>query len=130
MKANLLLQDGTLFTGKSFGAEGEKCGEVVFNTSMCGYQEILTDPSYRDQIITMTYPLQGNYGTNTDDVESDRVQVAGFVVKENSAVTSSWRSEKSLSRYLKDAGVMGIEGLDTRMLVRHIREKGAMNGII
>jgi carbamoyl-phosphate synthase small subunit len=130
MKAILLLEDGTMFEGKSFGAEGEKCGEVVFNTSLSGYQEILTDPSYRDQIITMTYPLQGNYGTNAEDVESNRVQVAGFVVKENSVIASSWRSEKTLSDYLKDAGVMGIEGLDTRMLVRHIRTKGAMNGIL
>ncbi len=130
MKAVLLLEDGTKFIGKSFGAEGEKCGEVVFNTAMCGYQEILTDPSYRDQIVTMTYPLQGNYGTNPSDAESSRIQAAGFIVKENSAAVSNWRSTKSLSDYLKESGVMGIDGIDTRMLVKHIREKGAMNGII
>jgi carbamoyl-phosphate synthase small subunit len=130
MKANLLLKDGTLFEGRSFGAEGEKVGEVVFNTSMCGYQEVLTDPSYCEQIVTMTYPLLGNYGTNALDVESDKVQVAGFLVKENSGRASNWRSRETLSEYLKKAGVIGIEGIDTRMLVRHIREKGAMSGVL
>jgi carbamoyl-phosphate synthase small subunit len=130
MKAILLLKDGTLFEGRVFGAQGEKCGEVVFNTSMCGYQEVLTDPSYCEQIVTMTYPLIGNYGINPLDVESDKVQVAGFVVKENSSRESNWRSKETLSDYLKRAGVIGIEGIDTRMLVRHIREKGAMSGIL
>jgi len=130
MKAILLLKDGTLFEGRSFGAEGEKVGEVVFNTSMCGYQEVLTDPSYCEQIVTMTYTLMGNYGTNALDVESDKVQVAGFVVKENSARASNWRCREPLSEYLRKAGVIGIEGIDTRMLVRHIREKGAMSGIL
>lgn len=130
MKAILLLQDGTVFEGRGYGAHTEKCGEVVFNTSMCGYQEILTDPSYRDQIITMTYPLEGNYGANPADAESDRVQAAGFVVKESCRRESNFRSKTSLSAYLKKAEVAGIENIDTRMLVRHIREKGAMNGIL
>jgi len=130
MKAILLLEDGTVFEGSSYGATIEKCGEVVFNTSMCGYQEILTDPSYCDQIIVMTYPLQGNYGVNPDDVESSRVRVSGFVVKENCRKESNFRSKDSLSGYLKKAGIPGIENIDTRMVVRHIREKGAMNGIL
>src|SRR4030042_6424287 len=119
VKAVLLLEDGTCFEGRAFGAPGQRCGEVVFNTSMCGYQEILTDPSYRDQIITMTYPLEGNYGVNPLDVESGRVQAAGFIVKENCAHESNFRSTSSLSGYLKKAGVTGIENIDTRMLVRH-----------
>ncbi|MFH0919104.1 MAG: glutamine-hydrolyzing carbamoyl-phosphate synthase small subunit [Fibrobacterota bacterium] len=130
MKAILLLKDGTRFEGRSFGASGQKCGEVVFNTSLCGYQEVLTDPSYCEQIVTMTYPLQGNYGINPQDVESGKVQVAGFVVKENCPYPSNYRSTETLSDYLAKAGVMGIEGIDTRMLVRHIREKGAMTGIL
>ena len=130
MKAILLLEDGTVFEGKSYGAKGFKCGEVVFNTSMTGYQEILTDPSYYEQIITMTYPLIGNYGTNALDVESVKPWVSGFIVKENCDYPSNWRNGKSLSDYLSENGVVGLEGIDTRKLVRHIRTKGAMRGII
>ncbi|MCX5634416.1 MAG: glutamine-hydrolyzing carbamoyl-phosphate synthase small subunit [Planctomycetota bacterium] len=130
MKAILLLEDGTVFEGTSFGVKGQSCGEVVFNTSMCGYQEILTDPSYNEQIITMTYPLIGNYGTNTDDSESRKVFAAGFIVKENCDYPSNWRNTESLSDYLKRNGVVGLEDIDTRKLVRHIRTKGAMRGII
>jgi len=130
VKAILLLEDGTVFEGTSFGAKGQSCGEVVFNTAMCGYQEILTDPSYYEQIITMTYPLIGNYGTNTDDSESRKVFAAGFIVKENCDYPSNWRNTESLSDYLKRNGVVGLEGIDTRKLVRHIRTKGAMRGII
>ena len=130
MKAVLLLEDGTVFQGTSFGAEGMRCGEVVFNTSMTGYQEILTDPSYHEQIITMTYPMIGNYGTNTQDWESRKLFAAGFIVKENCPFPSNWRSDNSLSDYLKENGVVGLEGIDTRKLVRHIRTQGAMRGII
>ncbi|MGA2172509.1 MAG: glutamine-hydrolyzing carbamoyl-phosphate synthase small subunit [Sedimentisphaerales bacterium] len=130
MKAILLLEDGTVFEGTSFGARGQKCGEVVFNTSMTGYQEIMTDPSYHEQIITMTYPLIGNYGTNRLDVESGKVFAAGFIVKENCDYPSNWRKEHSLSKYLKHNGVVGLAGIDTRKLVKHIRTKGAMKGII
>jgi len=130
LDAILLLEDGMLFKGKSFGAQGIRCGEVVFNTSMCGYQEILTDPSYNEQIITMTYPLIGNYGTNSLDVESRKLFVSGFIVKENCDYPSNWREKNSLSDYLKKNKVVGLEGIDTRMLVRYIREKGAMRGII
>jgi carbamoyl-phosphate synthase small subunit len=130
VKAVLLLEDGTYFEGRSFGASGQRCGEVVFNTSMCGYQEILTDPSYHEQIITMTYPLIGNYGTNPEDWESRKLFAAGFVVKENCPYPSNWRSGATLDDYLKKSGVVGIEGLDTRRLVRHIRTQGAMRGII
>ena len=130
MKAILLLEDGTVFEGTGFGAKGHKCGEVVFNTSMTGYQEILTDPSYYEQIMTMTYPLIGNYGTTSEDVESRACFVSGFIVKENCDYPSSWRSQKSLDQYLRDNNVVGLEGIDTRKLVRHIREKGAMRGII
>jgi carbamoyl-phosphate synthase small subunit len=130
VKAILLLEDGTVFEGRSFGATGHKCGEVVFNTSMSGYQEILTDPSYNEQIITMTYPLIGNYGTNDEDRESDHVSVSGFIVKENCNYPSSWRSEMSLSDYLAKNKVVGLEGIDTRKLVKHIRSEGAMKGII
>jgi len=130
MKAILLLEDGTVFEGTSFGARGQKCGEVVFNTSMTGYQEITTDPSYYEQIITMTYPLIGNYGTNALDVESRKVYAAGFIVKENCEYPSNWRNEHSLSEYLKANGVVGLAGIDTRKLVRHIRTEGAMRGII
>jgi carbamoyl-phosphate synthase small subunit len=129
-KAVLLLEDGTLFEGRAFGAHGAKCGEVVFNTSMTGYQEILTDPSYYEQIITMTYPLIGNYGTNTGDWESRRVFASGFIVKENCKYPSNWRNESTLDGYLKKNKVVGIEGIDTRRLVRHIRTQGAMRGII
>ena len=130
MKAILLLEDGTVFEGRSFGAKGTKCGEVVFNTAMTGYQEILTDPSYHEQIITMTYPLIGNYGTNKADIESRKIFASGFVVKENCNEPSSWRNQNSLSYYLKANNVVGLEGIDTRALVRHIRTEGSMRGII
>ena len=130
MKAILLLEDGTVFRGASFGARGLKCGEVVFNTSMAGYQEILTDPSYNEQIVTMTYPLIGNYGTNKTDWESRKIFAAGFIVKENCDYPSNWRNDKSLSDYLKANRIVGLEGIDTRALVKHIREAGAMRGVI
>jgi carbamoyl-phosphate synthase small subunit len=129
-KAVLLLEDGTCFEGRAFGARGRRCGEVVFNTSMSGYQEILTDPSYHEQIVTMTYPLIGNYGTNPEDWESRRLFVAGFAVKENCTYPSNWRSAGLLDEYLAQSGVVGIEGIDTRQLVRHIRTQGAMRGIL
>ncbi len=129
-KAILLLEDGTVFEGRSFGAKGIAAGEVVFNTSMTGYQEITTDPSYYEQIITMTYPMIGNYGTNALDWESRKVFCSGFIVKENCGLPSNWRSEKSFSDYLKESNVVGLEGIDTRKLVRHIRNEGAMRGII
>jgi carbamoyl-phosphate synthase small subunit len=125
-EALLVLEDGTAFRGRSFGAEGEAFGEAVFNTAMCGYQEVLTDPSYTGQIVTMTSPHQGNYGMNGDDPESDRVRVAGFVVREASRRPSSWRSEGSLSDGLAAAGVVGLEGIDTRRLTLRIRSAGAM----
>lgn len=126
MKAILVLEDGRTFTGASFGAEGETFGEMVFNTSMTGYQEILTDPSYAGQIVCMTYPLIGNYGVNESDVESRRPWVEGFVVREASRIRSNWRSTKSLDEYLNENSIVGIEHIDTRALVRHIRDKGAM----
>ncbi|MEP7220676.1 MAG: carbamoyl-phosphate synthase domain-containing protein, partial [Bacteroidota bacterium] len=130
-KAKLALENGIVFTGHAFGAvDRESAGEVVFNTSITGYQEILTDPSYYGQIVTMTYPHQGNVGTNHFDVESGRVQAAGFVTREASRVRSNWRSEESLDDYLLENGVIGIEGIDTRMLVRILREEGAMRGVI
>ena len=125
-KAILALEDGRTFRGKSFGAEGECFGEMVFNTSMTGYQEILTDPSYAGQIVCMTYPLIGNYGVNEEDTESRRPWVEGFVVREASRVASNWRSTETLDSYLKRHKIVGIEHLDTRALVRHIRDKGAM----
>ncbi|MBN1816341.1 MAG: glutamine-hydrolyzing carbamoyl-phosphate synthase small subunit [Sedimentisphaerales bacterium] len=130
MKAVLLLEDGTVFEGTGFGAQGKRVGEVVFNTAMTGYQEVLTDPSYYEQIVTMTYPLVGNYGTNRADWESRKVFVRGFVVKENCPYPSSWRNEKTLDDYLRENRIVGLQGIDTRKLVRHIREKGAMRGII
>lgn len=129
-KALLALADGTVFEGFSFGAEGEVSGEVVFNTSLTGYQEILTDPSYKGQIVTMTYPHIGNYGTNRHDVESERPFLAGFIVKETSPVPSNWRSEKTLDVYLKEYGITGIEGIDTRALTRIIRDSGSQMGVI
>ena len=125
-KALLVLEDGRSFSGRSFGAEGETFGEMVFNTSMTGYQEILTDPSYAGQIVCMTYPLIGNYGVNEDDIESRRPWVEGFVVREASDISSNWRSTESLDSYLKRNKIVGIEHIDTRALVRHIRDKGAM----
>jgi carbamoyl-phosphate synthase small subunit len=130
VKAILLLEDGTVFEGTAFGARGQKCGEVVFNTAMSGYQEILTDPSYNEQIITMTYPLIGNYGTNRADWESRKIFVSGFIVKENCDYPSNWRNAGSLDEYLKANNVVGLEGIDTRALVKHIRTAGAMRGII
>jgi carbamoyl-phosphate synthase small subunit len=129
-KAILLLEDGTVFEGQSFGAKGIATGEVVFNTSMTGYQEITTDPSYYEQIITMTYPMIGNYGTTALDWESRKVFCSGFIVKENCPLPSNWRSDKTFSDYLKENNVVGLEGIDTRQLVRHIRNEGAMRGII
>lgn len=125
-KAILVLEDGRAFRGLSFGAEGETFGEMVFNTSMSGYQEILTDPSYAGQIVAMTYPLIGNYGVNEEDVESRRPWVEGFVVREASKVSSNWRASETLDSYLKRHKIVGIEKIDTRALVRHIRDKGAM----
>ncbi|HYJ91888.1 MAG TPA: glutamine-hydrolyzing carbamoyl-phosphate synthase small subunit [Pyrinomonadaceae bacterium] len=129
-KAILVLEDGRTFNGASFGAEGETFGEIVFNTSMTGYQEILTDPSYAGQIVCMTYPLIGNYGVNTEDVESRRPWVEGFVVREASRVASNWRATETLDVYLKRNNIIGIEHIDTRALVRHIRDKGAMRSAI
>jgi carbamoyl-phosphate synthase small subunit len=125
-KAILVLEDGRTFHGASFGAIGETFGEMVFNTSMTGYQEILTDPSYAGQIVCMTYPLIGNYGVNEDDVESRRPWAEGFVVREASRIRSNWRSNQSLDDYLKENNIVGLEHIDTRALVRHIRDKGAM----
>jgi carbamoyl-phosphate synthase small subunit len=128
--AKLALEDGSVFTGRAFGASGTSEGEVVFNTSMTGYQEILTDPSYKGQIVTMTYPLIGNYGINHEDVESKRPHVAGFVVKELSPVYSNWRADRSLAEYLAENQIIGIEGIDTRALTRKLRIGGAMRGIL
>ena len=130
MKAILALEDGTIFEGESLGAAGRAGGEVVFNTGMTGYQEILTDPSYSGQIVALTYPLIGNYGVNADDFESRRVQVEGFVVRECEAVPSNWRSAQSLDAFLKERGIVGIQGVDTRALTRALREKGVMMGAI
>ena len=128
--AILLLADGRIFEGKSFGYQGETTGEVCFNTGMTGYQEILTDPSYCKQIVTMTSPHIGNYGINEEDIESENIQVAGFVIKEETMTPSNWRSTQSLGEYLKKNKSVGIKEIDTRSLTRHIRDKGAMNGII
>lgn len=129
-KAILALADGRIFEGRSFGAEGETTGEVVFNTSMAGYQEVLTDPSYKGQIVTMTCPLIGNYGINDEDIESLRPVVEGFIVKEACRFPSNWRSQKGIDQYLKDNGIVGIEGIDTRALTVHIRKHGAQQGVI
>ena len=129
-EAVLLLEDGRGFRGRSFGAEGESFGEMVFNTSMTGYQEILTDPSYAGQIVCMTYPLIGNYGVNEEDTESRRPWVEGFVVREASRIASNWRSTETLDSYLKRHKIVGIEHIDTRALVRHIRDKGAMRAVV
>ena len=126
----MVLEDGRTFNGASFGADGEVFGEMVFNTSMTGYQEILTDPSYAGQIVCMTYPLIGNYGVNEEDTESRRPWVEGFVVREASRMESSWRSSETLDSYLKRNNIVGIEHIDTRALVRHIRDKGAMRAAI
>ena len=129
-KAILALEDGAVFEGGSFGFSGEKPGEVVFNTSMTGYQEILTDPSYKGQIVVMTYPLIGNYGINQADIESREPKVEGFIVKENSTIFSNWRGNKSLSDYLIRHRIMGVEGMDTRAITRHIRVSGAMKAVL
>ncbi len=128
--AKLALADGTVYSGRSFGATGEVYGEVVFNTSMTGYQEILTDPSYNGQIVTMTYPLIGNYGVNPLDVESGQLSLRGFIVRELCEEPSNYRSEQSLDDYLREHGVLGIQGIDTRSLVRRIRVQGAMTGVL
>ena len=128
--AILALEDGRVFRGHSWGAEGEACGEMVFNTSMTGYQEVLTDPSYAGQIVCMTYPLIGNYGVNHEDTESSRPWIEGFVVREASRVASNWRSENTLDEYLKRWNIVAIDHIDTRALVRHIRDKGAMRACL
>lgn len=130
MKATLLLEDGTIYKGESFGAEGTNLGELVFNTSMTGYQEILTDPSYAGQIITMTYPEIGNYGINKDDFESDKPATLGFIVKSYCEKDSHYKSEQTLSKYLKDNKIIGISGIDTRSLTKKIRENGCMNCVV
>ncbi|MCF7860589.1 glutamine-hydrolyzing carbamoyl-phosphate synthase small subunit [Patescibacteria group bacterium] len=130
MKARVALEDGAIFKGFSFTGLGESEGEVVFNTSLTGYQEIITDPSYHGQIVTMTYPLIGNYGINEEDKESLTPKVAGFLVKEASRIPSNWRSSKDLASYLKENNKLGVEGIDTRALTRHIRIQGAMKAII
>ncbi len=130
MEAILALEDGRVFRGRSFGATGERGGEVVFNTSMTGYQEILTDPSYRGQIVTMTCPQIGNYGVNDFDEESRRPQVEGFVVREISEIHSNWRSRKDLPQYLKENDVVGVSEVDTRALTRHLRSRGVLRGIV
>jgi carbamoyl-phosphate synthase small subunit len=129
-KAILALEDGTVFEGWSFGFPGEKTGEVVFNTSMTGYQEIVTDPSYKGQIVIMTYPLIGNYGVNEEDIESQGPKVEGFIVKENSPLFSNWRGDQCLSDYLISHRITGVEGMDTRALTKHIRLGGAMKAIL
>ena len=130
MKAILALEDGSVFHGEGFGARASACGEVCFNTSMTGYQEILTDPSYKGQIVTMTYPLIGNYGVNEVDVESWRPHVAGFVVREVSPVVSNWRADSSLAEYLERNEIPGVQGIDTRALTKKLRVRGALNGFI
>ncbi len=130
MIALLALEDGRVFRGEAFGATGTTTGEICFNTSMTGYQEILTDPSYRGQIVAMTYPEIGNYGVNTVDLESDTPQVRGFVIEELSPVVSNWRADSDLATYLKTHGIQGIQGIDTRALTRHLRTRGAMRACI
>jgi len=129
-RAVLALEDGKVFEGRAFGRRGEVTGEVVFNTALCGYQEVLTDPSYAGQIVTMTYPHIGNYGVNREDVESARPQVAGFVVREAATVVSSWRASGGLDRYLDEHAIVGISEIDTRELTRHLRTYGAKRGVI
>ncbi len=130
MKAILALEDGSVFHGTGFGAQASACGEVCFNTSMTGYQEILTDPSYKGQIVTMTYPLIGNYGVNAQDVESWRPHASGFVIRELSPVVSNWRADWSLEDYLAQNGIPGIQGIDTRALTKKLRVRGALNGFL
>ncbi len=130
MKARLILSDGTHFEGLSLGAMGTTMGEVVFNTAMMGYQEILTDPSYHFQLVTMTYPQIGNYGVNPKDFESRRIYAGGFIIREYSPVVSHWQATRSLDEYLKHYGVVGISDIDTRQLTRHLRDQGAQMGMI
>ncbi len=130
MKARLILSDGTRFEGLSLGAMGTSMGEVVFNTAMMGYQEILTDPSYHFQLVTMTYPQIGNYGVNPKDFESRRIYAGGFIIREYSPVVSHWQATRSLDEYLKHYGVVGISDIDTRQLTRHLRDQGAQMGMI
>src|SRR3989440_1100532 len=130
MKAILALEDGSVFRGQGFGARASACGEVCFNTSMTGYQEILTDPSYKGQIVTMTCPLIGNYGVNEQDVESWRPHASGFVIRELSPTVSNWRSDQSLGEYLEQNGIPGIAGIDTRALTKKLRVRGVLNGFI
>jgi carbamoyl-phosphate synthase small subunit len=129
-RALLVLEDGTVFRGFAFAGSGRALGEVVFNTSMTGYQEVLTDPSYKGQIVAMTYPLTGTYGINDEDMESAAIQVEAFIVREYQDFASNWRSNKSLAQFLEDHHKLGIEGIDTRALTRHIRQAGAMRGVI
>src|ERR1700692_3220764 len=130
MRAILALEDGRIFEGESFGATGTRVGEICFNTSMTGYQEVLTDPSYRGQIVAMTYPLIGNYGINSLDQESREPHVRGFVIEELSEAPSNWRSEMSLEEYLKKYEIPGVQGIDTRALTRHLRTRGAMKACL
>jgi len=130
LQALLALEDGLVLKGRSFTGEGEAAGEVVFNTSMTGYQEILTDPSYKGQIVTMTYPMMGNYGINLEDIESRGIQVEGFIVKEYHPHPSNWRAQGDLAEYLRASGKLGVEGFDTRAITKRLREVGAMRGII
>ncbi|HXL02612.1 MAG TPA: glutamine-hydrolyzing carbamoyl-phosphate synthase small subunit [Candidatus Atribacteria bacterium] len=130
MKALLALEDGKIFQGYAFGVEGEAEGEVVFDTGMIGYQELLTDPSFRGQIVTITYPLVGNYGLNSQDSESSRPQVESLIVREKSTMYSNWRGEETLEEYFKRHNLLGLERIDTRALTKHIREKGALRGVI
>src|SRR5262245_39635588 len=130
MRAILALEDGSVFHGEGFGARASACGEVCFNTSMTGYQEILTDPSYKGQIVTMTYPLIGNYGVNRQDIESWRPHVAGFVIRELSPVVSNWRADFPLAEYLEQNGIPGVQGIDTRALTKKLRVRGALKGFI
>lgn len=130
MKAILALEDGSIFHGEGFGARASACGEVCFNTSMTGYQEILTDPSYKGQIVCMTYPLIGNYGVNAQDVESWRPHVSGFVIRELSPIVSNWRADQSLGEYLESNGIPGLQGIDTRALTKKLRVRGALKGFI
>src|ERR687886_2945384 len=130
MKALLALEDGRIFEGESFGATGTRVGEICFNTAMTGYQEVLTDPSYRGQIVAMTYPLIGNYGINSLDQESRSPHVRGFVIEELTEMPSSWRAEMSLGEYLRHWDIPGVEGIDTRALTRHLRTRGAMKACL
>lgn len=129
-RATLVLEDGRTFYGRAFAGDGETTGEVVFNTAMTGYQEVLTDPSYKGQIVAMTYPLIGNYGVNEQDMESTAIQVEGFIVREYLPYPSNWRSQKSLKDFLEEAQILSVEGIDTRALTKHIRTAGAMKGIM